>query len=152
VLLGGKARQPRSRPQGKLCLRGNRCRKVGTVWFMAVGRDRDQRRCQLLSRQAESPHPPPLGSSSLSPRNPTPSRGHQRRAGECEEFSRHICTFSPLPGCEECRRRGGGGGCDHLAVHNETWGREAAMSGGSRQFGRTGRRASGMARRRRRGE
>ena len=48
--------------------------KSQTVWFMAVGRDRDQRRCQLLSRQ-----PIPPGSSSLSPRNPTPSQATRTR-------------------------------------------------------------------------
>lgn len=46
------------------------------VWFMAAGRDRDQRRCQLLSRQ-----PIPPGSSSLSPRNPTPSQATRTGQG-----------------------------------------------------------------------
>ncbi len=69
--------------------------KSQTVWFMAAGRDRDQRRCQLLSRQ---PIPPRL----LYPlsQEPNTEPGHQDRAGECEEFSQHICsllcTFSPL--------------------------------------------------------
>lgn len=62
--------------------------KSQTVWFMAVGRDRDQRRCQLLSRQ---PTPPWL----LFPlsQEPNTGPGHRDRAGECEEFSQHICSL-----------------------------------------------------------
>lgn len=48
---------------------------------------------------AESAADPFLGSSSLSPRNPTPGPGHQNRPGECQESSRRICSpfcgFSP---------------------------------------------------------
>lgn len=60
--------------------------KSQTVWFMAVGRDRDQRRCQLLSRQ-----PTPPGSSSLSPRNPTPG---QATRTEQENARNSLNTFS----------------------------------------------------------
>lgn len=48
---------------------------------------------------AESAADPCLGSSSLSPRNPTPGPGHRNRPGECQESSRRFCSpfcgFSP---------------------------------------------------------
>lgn len=110
---------------------------------MAVGRDRDQRRCQLLSRQ---PIPPWL----LFPlsQEPNTERGHQDRAGECEEFSQHICsllcTFSPL---WDVKSAAGPRGCDHLAPQ---WGsarvgerRQWAEDQGNLADGK--RRASGMA-------
>lgn len=84
--------------------------KSQTVWFMAAGRDRDQRSvsCWVCSRFPWLLFP-------LS-QEPNTEPGHQDRAGEFEEFSQHICSllcnFSPLWGCKECRRPWG---CDHLA-------------------------------------
>lgn len=85
--------------------------KSQTVWFMAVGRDRDQRRCQLLSRQPIPPLAPlpSLPGTQHRARPPGPSR---RMRGI---LSAHLLTalhvLTPT-GCKECRRPWG---CDHLA-------------------------------------
>lgn len=50
--------------------------KTQTDWFMAVGRDRDQRRCQLLSRLPIPPAPlPPLPGTQHQSGPPGPSGG-----------------------------------------------------------------------------
>ncbi|KAI9543140.1 hypothetical protein NQZ68_014071 [Dissostichus eleginoides] len=63
---------PTTPPRQKLAAVFPRVHEENCVYVAAMRldrRDRDQRRCQLLSRQ-----PIPPGSSSLSPRNPTPSQ------------------------------------------------------------------------------
>ncbi|KAK1906253.1 Phosphatidylinositol 45-bisphosphate 5-phosphatase A [Dissostichus eleginoides] len=65
---------------------------------------------------------------------PNTEPGHRDRAGECEEFSQHICsllcTFSPLWDVKSAARPE-----DATTLLHSEGGREAAMSGGSRQFG-----------------
>lgn len=67
--------------------------KSQTIWFMAVGRDRDHRRCQLLSRQPTPLAPlPSLPGTQHRAKPPAPSR---RMWGICSHICSPLYTFSP---------------------------------------------------------
>lgn len=105
--------------------------KSQMIWFMAVGRDRDQRRCQLLSRQPIPLAPlPSLPGTQHRARPPGPSR---RMWGILSHICSLLCTFSPSGMKNTPTAPGMRPPCS--TVSELEGGREAAMSWGSRQFG-----------------
>lgn len=105
--------------------------KSQTVWFMAVGRDRDQRRCQLLSRLPIPLAPlPSLPGTQHQTRPPGPSRRMRGILSAHLLTALHVLTLAGWKPCRQPR------GCDRLAPlwANSRVGNRAATSGGSRQF------------------